>query len=470
MVWKYVNISDTGTGSKFGADDTDKINRGFSGIDVDDYDINSDFKFRDGKLQLSNPANTFKYTINTSAILADRSLIVPLITGTDTLAVLGLAQTFSNKTLDATCVLNSSIGLPATVVKTDAANVMGEFDTSFPDNRIRIYNPAGNFRYTLIAAAIGADRNLTLPLITGPDTLAALNMAQTFTQAQTISVDASPMATLYRPVNTANATIQLNYDGQNSISTQVTYARASGKIITNTNSNEEGDFNIFAMRAGALTNCLRVEGNTGGILFGPNLRCKIDETNVTSSRTYSLPNVSSVLIGSGSRSGAVNDINATAAETDMLSYSVGSNQLGANGSVRFKVTGYILANSGAPTYTFAVTFGGTTMWRDVSPAFGAAATKFPFRIVGEVYNKNATNAQGLSGSLQCNDSGGATTGIGNIADDTMLFSGNFDSEGADTTKDTTSTQTLAVTVTMSVNNSAVHTVVKYKEVDLVTSA
>lgn len=46
-------------------------------------------------LNIRNPADTFDYSILPAAITADRTLTLPLITGTDTLAVLGLAQTFS---------------------------------------------------------------------------------------------------------------------------------------------------------------------------------------------------------------------------------------------------------------------------------------------------------------------------------------------------------------------------------------
>jgi hypothetical protein len=46
-------------------------------------------------LAMRNPADTFKYDITPAAIVADRVLNLPVITATDTLAVLGLAQTFS---------------------------------------------------------------------------------------------------------------------------------------------------------------------------------------------------------------------------------------------------------------------------------------------------------------------------------------------------------------------------------------
>lgn len=46
-------------------------------------------------LTVRNPANTFDYTITGGAITAGRTLNLPVITGTDTIAVLGLAQTFT---------------------------------------------------------------------------------------------------------------------------------------------------------------------------------------------------------------------------------------------------------------------------------------------------------------------------------------------------------------------------------------
>ena len=46
-------------------------------------------------LKIRNSGNTFQYSIAASAITADRTISLPLITGSDTLAVLGLPQTFS---------------------------------------------------------------------------------------------------------------------------------------------------------------------------------------------------------------------------------------------------------------------------------------------------------------------------------------------------------------------------------------
>ena len=51
----------------------------------------------------------------------------------------------------------------------------------------RLRNPADTFNYDIVPAAIVADRTLTLPLITGSDTLASLGLAQTFSAAQTFT-------------------------------------------------------------------------------------------------------------------------------------------------------------------------------------------------------------------------------------------------------------------------------------------
>ena len=57
---------------------------------------------RSSRLKVMNPANTFGYLIAGSALTtADRTLTLPLLTADDTVAVIALAQTFTNKTLTA---------------------------------------------------------------------------------------------------------------------------------------------------------------------------------------------------------------------------------------------------------------------------------------------------------------------------------------------------------------------------------
>ena len=108
-------------------------------------------------LRVRNPAFTFEYDLVPAAITADRQLNLPLLTATDTVVVLAMAQTF----LTGVKTFNSSI--------------------------LAIRNPADTFSYTVVASAITAARNLTVPLITADDTLAVLGLAQTFSAVKTFS-------------------------------------------------------------------------------------------------------------------------------------------------------------------------------------------------------------------------------------------------------------------------------------------
>jgi hypothetical protein len=117
MVWKEsTNISSVGTSTKFGAADINKYSQLLKGnADVDTVDINSSWTQRSSKYFLRNPANTFSYTFIAAAIATNRNLTFPLLTGNDTLAVLAEAQTFSNKTLDSSCVVDNA-SLPSNAV------------------------------------------------------------------------------------------------------------------------------------------------------------------------------------------------------------------------------------------------------------------------------------------------------------------------------------------------------------------
>ena len=64
--------------------------------------------YNTGTVGWRNPANTFSYNLLGSAITADRTLTLPLLTSNDTVAVLALAQTFTNKTLTSP-VINTQI-------------------------------------------------------------------------------------------------------------------------------------------------------------------------------------------------------------------------------------------------------------------------------------------------------------------------------------------------------------------------
>jgi len=130
--------------------------------------------FLNGTLLLRNPANTFSYTLTPAAIGADRVLTLPLITGSDTLASLGLAQTFSATqtfgTLVATTV-NGNTFTTGTYTLTGTA--------------------AKTLNFTNSLTLTGTDgTTMTFPATSA--TIARTDAANTFTGVQTFS---TPIAT-----------------------------------------------------------------------------------------------------------------------------------------------------------------------------------------------------------------------------------------------------------------------------------
>ena len=158
------------------------------------------FTLKDNRLVINNPADTFNYTFIAAAIAANRTITLPLLTGNDVMVTEAFAQTLTNKTLAAgsntiTGIVDANISahttskitttskslLNSSIVYTDQANALGDFDFTFKDNRLLINNPADTFAYTVVGAAIAAARTLTLPLLTGNDVMVTEAFTQTLT-------------------------------------------------------------------------------------------------------------------------------------------------------------------------------------------------------------------------------------------------------------------------------------------------
>jgi len=97
---KQVVNADAGDVDHVGGDDWDNFDKYFSAaLDVLSGDVNSQFRIRDNKFQFRNPANTFHYLVRTSAIVANRDITIPLLTGNDIFVFEAFAATITNKTL-----------------------------------------------------------------------------------------------------------------------------------------------------------------------------------------------------------------------------------------------------------------------------------------------------------------------------------------------------------------------------------
>ncbi len=183
-------------------------------------------------MQLYNAAGTFYYTLSTAAIAANQTLNLPLITGTDTLAALGLAQSYTAVQTfgDNISFMGAALSGATTasgVLQYNGANwictasapvlygVAGTFTAlqKFDSSDLAIYNPGTTFFYTIAGAAIAASYTLTLPLISGADILAALNVAQTWTQTQTFQTIAAATDNTYSIGTAVTRFVNVNVSG-----------------------------------------------------------------------------------------------------------------------------------------------------------------------------------------------------------------------------------------------------------------
>lgn len=127
-----------------------------------------------GNLTIRNPTNSFHYIFNTAAIVANRTITLPLLTGNDTFVTEAFTQTLTNKTLTSP-VINTQISGTVTsggnitttnfLIGASATQTISGAKT-FLDNTLLMRNVANTFssRFTNTNTAA---RTYTLPDITG---------------------------------------------------------------------------------------------------------------------------------------------------------------------------------------------------------------------------------------------------------------------------------------------------------------
>lgn len=122
--------------------------------------------------------------------------------------------------------------------------------------------------------------------------------ANVFTAVQKINVDNSQQMTFYRPVNTGGFGAGFYYNFNNSTPAEVTYGNEYVSIESNTAGSHRGDFNVQLAVAASLGMRFRVfTSGDGGIIFGNNQRILISETGLTSQKTYTFPDITTLLAG-----------------------------------------------------------------------------------------------------------------------------------------------------------------------------
>lgn len=157
--------------------------------------------------------------------------------------------------------------------------------------------------------------------------------------------------------------------------------------------------------------------------------------------------------------------NTTSAIQTYLSLVVPNGLLLSTRGLRVRMGGNMLTNSGTPTMTLTIAYGGTTLYADASAALGASATRRAWSVTFDLIAQ-ANNDQSLVGRAGISVATGATTGLGDAAGSGGGVTG-FDIGGSAAVDSDAADQTLTLQWTMSVSNAAVETVMELATVDLI---
>lgn len=181
--WKIIPADSSGDELNYASDDIKKIMKLLSGynlkVEYDDsnaeVDIETDTSFASEKLSLKSPTSGYKYIFKGSELAADRIVTFPLMASDGTLALSA----------------------------TTSANDWGTNMQTFRNQNIQFRNPANTFNYIWNTSAITANRSITLPLLTGNDTVVFANATQTLTNKTLTAPTISALT-----INTDSSTIK----------------------------------------------------------------------------------------------------------------------------------------------------------------------------------------------------------------------------------------------------------------------
>jgi hypothetical protein len=185
-----------------------------------------------------------------------------------------------------------------------------------------------------------------------------------------------------------------------------------------------------------------VKGGTGAITLTGWL--KGNGTDAITSHTSSVVEVLD-------RSVASQDINTTAVETSIYSFSVPANTLSTNRMLRLSLICDYLNNSGTTKFiTLKVKYGATTLYSDTTNTIATDASRHAVYMVILLAANNATNDQVLGGYVNLGDAGGTTSGLGDFADDEIMA---HTAIGGESAEDSTLAKTFTVTITHSASDA-----------------
>jgi len=272
------------------------------------------------QMDLSGMTTAIELTIASNQTTA-QTLTIPNITTADVIVTENFAQTLAGKTLTTptiasftnathdhqaaagggTLLSTSALSDTADIAYLNQVNVFGDFANTFQDNQLFIRNPANTFSYQFVAAAITvANRVITLPLLTGNDTLVTEAFAQTLTN-KTIDGDLNTIIDINETQMNVSVGAASTVLTSNGVGAAPTYQTAAGGEFTGAwTANHNNGGSTFALEDALFadptddTKQLQMDlaGMTTGIIA-------ILDFNFTTAKTITFPDATGTVVVTG---------------------------------------------------------------------------------------------------------------------------------------------------------------------------
>lgn len=429
---KRIDVDDLGDATHVGTSHWDWLDKYHDDIDTTSFTgkaakINTPTEFRSGILKIKGSDNAFAYTLKGSAIAANYDLTLPSIAGNATLMAAG------------------------------GANDFGTSMQTFRSSNLALRNPANSASYLFVASAIVADRNVTIPLLTGNDEMVMKAFAQTLTN-KTLEINNN---TIKHSTTNAQGDI-LKYDSTSGKYIRIARGSASQVLAVNSGGTDIEWATVSAGSGGDADEVKVYEGGTQVGTVARKLNFDTTDFNVTES---SGANTFTVSLASAATASNVNvydrnlstvDVVSSASKTTIYTFTVTGNDLSTNKILEIDIGGDYLNDTGSSrAMDVFVDFGSTTLWTDTMGSFSNASTRRAFTMKLFLANKNSASAQELWGEIKFSKTPAPTTGIGSGDDGDAGLSHPIASVSGGSTENTTTNKTFTVSVQHSSSNSSI---------------
>ena len=256
--------ADAGTAQKWGGNQISLIDNLFDNVDISasivngtgKVRINTSWYFRSGKLELRNPADTFSYIFAGSAIGANRTITVPLLTGN------------ANMVLDA---ITNTFTVPQVIQTSSNGTILELFGTynTVGNEQALVYRARDSGNNTTTYAQINSqietntdgaeDGSLEFKLMNVGSLTTRMVINEEGDTEHILEAGRADALWLKRPRNTVGDTININFQHFDSTSAYHAYAAIRSEIIDNTNGSEDGKLKFYTSRAGTLTEQFNID-------------------------------------------------------------------------------------------------------------------------------------------------------------------------------------------------------------------